>query len=143
MMRAAVTASGRPDFVGFGLYLRAQREGRGLSVDDVARSTKIPPTLIGALEEGQAERFPEQVFVINYVRSYARAVGLSPDDAVGRYQGIPGVPQPESFDPSALEVERRDQALNRAWWFGAMVSWVTLALAWTAMAERVLRYSNR
>ncbi len=49
------------DFVDFGTWLRTQREGRGLSVEDLARSTKIPPTLIGALEEGQSERFPENV----------------------------------------------------------------------------------
>jgi cytoskeletal protein RodZ len=131
------------DFVGFGLFLRAQRQGRGLSVDDVARSTKIPPTLIGALEDGQADRFPEQVFVLNYVRSYARAVGLSPDDAVARFQDIPGAPQPTSFDPAALEEARRESALTRAWWFAAVVSWVALGLAWATVADRVLRYASR
>lgn len=141
MMQAV--GSSAQDFIGFGSYLRTQREGQGLSVDDVARSTKIPPTLIGALEDGQAERFPERVFVLNYVRSYARAVGLSPDDAVARYQGIPGVPRAEAFDPSALEVVRRDKALTWAWWFGALVAWVAVGVAWSAMAERVGRYASR
>ena len=65
----------------FGRYLKQQRELRGLSVDDVVKATRIPPTLVGALETGHGERFPERVFVVNYIKSYARVVGLSPDDA--------------------------------------------------------------
>ena len=74
-----------PDYLDFGRYLQLQRELRGLSVDDVARQTKISPTLVSALESGQAERFPERVFVLNYVRSYAQAVGLKPDEVLSRF----------------------------------------------------------
>lgn len=137
------TVAGSAGFAGFGLYLRGQRQGRGLSVDDVARSTKIPPTLIGALEAGQSERFPEQVFVLNYVRSYARAVGISPDETVARFQELPGAPRPSTFDPAALERDRRRSAITRAWWAGALVSWAALALAWAHMADRIARYASR
>jgi cytoskeletal protein RodZ len=103
----------------FGRYLQQQRELRGLSVDDVVKATRIPPTLIGALETGHGERFPERVFVVNYIRSYARVVGLSPDDALNRYHELPGAEPPPAFDPTQLEAERQ----HRAWtvlWGGAV-----------------------
>jgi cytoskeletal protein RodZ len=80
------------DHADFGKYLSQQRELRGMSRDEVARATKIPPTLLAALEAGQVERLPERVFVLNYVRAYAQVIGLAPEDAVLRYEEVDGVP---------------------------------------------------
>lgn len=131
------------DYVFFGQYLRSQRELRGMSLDQVAQTTKIPLTLIDALEEGQAERFPERVFVMNYIRSYASAVGLSADDAVNRFQEIPGSPKPDAFDPAALEVVRRERAVSAMWVTIASTLVLVMALAFQAMHELVLRFANR
>jgi cytoskeletal protein RodZ len=130
-------------YVSFGQYLRQQRELRGLSLEQIARTTKIPPTLIEALEDGQAERFPERVFVMNYIRSYAGAVGLSADDAVNRFQEIPGSPRADEFDPAALEVVRQERALSAMWVTIAAVLLVVAALAFQAMYDLSLRYANR
>jgi cytoskeletal protein RodZ len=103
------------DFLEFGRYLQTQRELRGLSLEEISAQTKIPPTLLGALESGQAERFPERIFVLNYIRSYAVAVGLSADDAVNRFHEIPESPKAEPFDPVALEAARRARARPAVW----------------------------
>ena len=132
-----------PDYLHFGRYLQQQRELRGLSLDEVARQTKIPPTLIGALEAGQSERFPERIFVLNYIRSYAGAVGLSPDDAVNRFHEIPESPKAEHFDPQALEVDRRARASTAMWATIAGVAVVSLLLALSAMYELAIRYTHR
>lgn len=132
-----------PDYVGFGRYLQIQRELRGLSVDEIASKTKIPPTLIGALESGQAERFPERVFVLNYIRSYASVVGLSPDDAVNRFHEIPESPKAEHFDPAALETVRRAHASSAVWSSVAIAVLLGSALALNAMYELALRYAHR
>lgn len=131
------------DYAGFGRYLRQQRELRGLSLEAVAQSTKIPPTLIGALEQGHAERLPERVFLLNYIRSYAAAVGLSPDDAVARYDEIPGAPRAAAFDPAALEQARRERALTVASVVAAAVALLAAALVGQAMYEAALRWANR
>lgn len=132
-----------PDYLHFGRYLQLQRELRGLSLDDIARQTKIPPTLIGALESGQAERFPERIFVLNYIRSYAGAVGLSPDDAVNRFHEIPESPKAEHFDPAALEVDRRKHASSAMWTTIAAVVVASMLLALNGMYELALRYTHR
>lgn len=96
------------DHVEFGKYLSQQRELRGLSRDDVARETKIPPTLIAALEAGQVERLPSRIFVVNYIKAYAQVIGLSPEEAVLRYEEVDrAVPAPS---PVQLERERRKRA---------------------------------
>lgn len=100
------------DFTVFGRYLARQRELRGLSREDVAQSTKIPPTLVAALEEGQPDRLPERVFVLNYIRAYAGAIGLSPDEALNRFHEIPEtVVEPEA-SPKELESMRRARAVK-------------------------------
>jgi cytoskeletal protein RodZ len=131
------------DYVAFGAYLRLQREARGLSVDQVAQQTKIPPTLVGALESGQGERFPERVFLLNYIRSYAQAVGLSADDTLNRFHEVPEAPKAPEFDPGALESERRAKASERLWIIAAVAAVVTLALTLSAMHEVALRYTQR
>jgi cytoskeletal protein RodZ len=131
------------DYVQFGRYLQLQRELRSLSVEDIARQTKIPPTLIGALEAGQSERFPERIFVLNYIRSYASAVGLSPDDAVNRFHEIPESPKAEHFDPQALEIDRRARASTVLWTTIAGILVVGLLLGLSAMYDLAIRYTHR
>lgn len=96
------------DHVDFGKYLSQQRELRGMSREDVARATKIPPSLISALEAGQVERLPSRIFVVNYIKSYAQVIGLAPEEALLRYEEVDkATPAPT---PAALERERRKRA---------------------------------
>ena len=97
------------DHVEFGKYLSQQRELRGLSRDEVSQVTKISPSLIAALEEGQMERLPSRVFVVNYIRAYATVIGLAPEEAILRYEEVDkATPEPS---PVVLERARR----RRAW----------------------------
>ena len=98
------------DHASFGRFLSQQRELRGLSRDAVAQATRIPPTLIAALEEGLPQRLPERMYVLNYIRSYAQVVGLSYDEAVTRYEEIEGVQAEPELSPKELEQRRRKRA---------------------------------
>lgn len=99
------------DYADFGKYLVQQRELRGLSREDVSRATKIPPSLLMALETGQAERLPSRVFVVNFLKAYASVVGLEQDEVLLRYEEIAGSPQPEPdvLTPAEGEKKRRRQ----------------------------------
>lgn len=130
-------------FVEFGRELRAQREQRGLPLEGVARTTKIPPTILVALEEGQATRFPERVFMLNYLRSYAQAVGLPPEDVVRRFDALPAAEKSESFDPAALELARREQALTVAWVLLAAVLLVVALFTFDSLGTLAERSTHR
>ncbi|MBI3185082.1 MAG: helix-turn-helix domain-containing protein [Myxococcales bacterium] len=97
------------DFSDFGRYLAQQRELRGMSREDVSRATKIPATLIVALESGQVDRLPARVFVLNYVKAYSQVIGLSSEEAVLRFEEVDCTVQ-STPPPAALERDRRRKA---------------------------------
>ncbi|MER2559784.1 MAG: helix-turn-helix domain-containing protein [Myxococcaceae bacterium] len=96
----------------FGKFLIAHRERKGLSRSELVRVTKLPSLLVGAIEDGETEKWPERVFVVNALRSYAGAVGLSVDETLARFDGLPDAPKDSDFDPKALEQQRREHAIS-------------------------------
>jgi cytoskeletal protein RodZ len=74
----------------FGRWLLQERELRDLSREEVARLTRLAPGVVEALESGDAGRMPPRAYLLGYLRSYATAVGLDPDDLVLRWQEADG-----------------------------------------------------
>jgi cytoskeleton protein RodZ len=72
---------------GIGEALRSTRERRGLSIDDVARDTRISPRFLEALEAEQFDELPAPVYVRGFLRSYASYLKIEAqpllDDLVG------------------------------------------------------------
>src|SRR5436190_15517794 len=69
----------------FGLALRRAREERALSLGEVAVATKVPRTSLELIEAGSLEGLPADVFVRGFIRSYARAVGVSEVQPLAQY----------------------------------------------------------
>ena len=65
-----------------GSRLRAAREAKQLSVREVAKTTKIPVDALDALEANDVARLPGGIFSRGFVRSYAAAVGLHPEQTL-------------------------------------------------------------
>ena len=61
---------------------RRQRERRGVTLETIAQSTKVPASLFAGLERGDCSRWPGGVYSRAYLRAYAEAIGLDPDEAV-------------------------------------------------------------
>ncbi len=87
-------------------YLRAQRERASLSIEDIARVTKIPERSLRQLEEGKFEELPADVFVRGFLRSYARVVGVNPDDVVRRYAMCGLDPAPVASELAQVAAEQ-------------------------------------
>ena len=68
-----------------GQYLRRQREARRMSLEEVARATRVPLASMERIESGQFDELPGEVFVRGFLRSYARAVEISGDEVLARY----------------------------------------------------------
>jgi len=62
--------------------LRAAREAKGLTVAAIAAQTRITQRHVEALDRGDLASLPGRPYVVGFVRSYARAVGLDPNDLV-------------------------------------------------------------
>ena len=76
------------DQASIGRYLSAQRQLRGISLDDLSARTKIPRRNLERLESGA---FDGQLdgFVRGFVRTVAEALGLDPREAVMRIVAEP------------------------------------------------------
>jgi Domain of unknown function (DUF4115)/Helix-turn-helix domain len=68
-----------------GDLMRGERATLGKSLLDVQRELKIKATYIAAIENADISAFETQGFVAGYVRSYARYLGMDPDDAFARF----------------------------------------------------------
>src|SRR5512143_3176005 len=69
----------------FGRWLARERELRGRSRDEVGQAIKLAPGVVEALEAGEEARIPPRTYVVGYLRGYAAAVGLDPDEVVLRF----------------------------------------------------------
>jgi cytoskeleton protein RodZ len=59
-----------------GERLRAAREEKGLSLEDIAAQTRIPRRHLESLERGEWESLPAPTYTTGFAKSYASAVGL-------------------------------------------------------------------
>jgi cytoskeleton protein RodZ len=69
-----------------GRYLKTERESRNLSLRDVFKSTRINERLLKAIEEDKYELLSSPVYVKGFLDTYARYLGLDPNDISLRYQ---------------------------------------------------------
>lgn len=77
--------------------LRETRTKRGLSLPDVEQVTRINRTYLQAIEDGRFEELPAPVYARGFVRSYARHLGLDPEEAVA---AVPSdLPRPLGLEP--------------------------------------------
>jgi cytoskeleton protein RodZ len=59
-----------------GEQLRVAREGKGLSLEDVAAQTRIPLRHLASIETGDWENLPAPTYTIGFAKNYAGVVGL-------------------------------------------------------------------
>ena len=84
------------------LWLRTGRANKGLSLEAVAKITKIQPRILERLEAGRLEGLPAEVFVRGFVRNFARCVGLDEAEALERYTAAAGQPTAPTAAARAL-----------------------------------------
>ena len=60
----------------FGASLRRERELRGVSLQEIAASTKIGVSMLQAIEDDRFDKLPQGLFVRGFVREYARFLAL-------------------------------------------------------------------
>lgn len=86
----------------FGERLKRHRERRGVTLQAIAQATKISASLFAALERGDCSRWPAGVYSRAYVRAYAEAIGLDPEEVVEDFSAaFVETAHPESFEKPA------------------------------------------
>ena len=76
-----------------GTELRDARKALGMSYADVSALTKIQPQFLESIETLAKSELPSIGYVLGYVRTYAKAMGLDDTSAVARYKVDSEVPE--------------------------------------------------
>jgi len=83
----------RDESVGF--FLRSLRENQGITVDEVARQTRIRGAYIDAIEDDRFDALPGRAYALGFVRTYAEYLGADVEAAARSVQAsIAGIPTP-------------------------------------------------
>ena len=61
------------------------REGRGVSLEQIARSTRIGMFYLRAIERGQIDKLPGGIYRRSYIAQYARAIDYSAEDLMEKF----------------------------------------------------------
>lgn len=69
-----------------GANLRAARERVGWSLPELATALRIRPQYLEALEAGRIGELPGNAYALGFLRIYASALGLDPDDVAKRFK---------------------------------------------------------
>lgn len=69
----------------FGQRLQREREMRGITLEEIATSTKIGTRSLRALEEEDFDQLPGGIFNKGFVRAYAKYLGIDEEQAVADY----------------------------------------------------------
>lgn len=69
----------------FGRRLVTARERSGVTIEEISKTTKIGTSLLTALEEGDASRWPKGIFRRAFFRDYVVAIGLPTEPLVAEF----------------------------------------------------------
>ena len=63
---------------------------RGISLEEIAASTKIQIQYLQALENNQFDELPGEIFVKGFIRSYGKTIGCNAEDLISAYDETMG-----------------------------------------------------
>lgn len=95
-----------------GTRLKEARLSKGYSLDDLQEITKIQKRYLMGIEEGNYSMMPGSFYVRAFIKQYAEAVGLNPEELLETYKNdIPGaqneqVSQSMSQSPSRRKITK-------------------------------------
>ena len=122
-----------------GQRLRAAREQKELSLEDVASQTRIPQRHLESIESAQWENLPAPTYTIGFAKSYASAVGLDRTEIGDQLREEMGG---QRFSSTHSEViEAADPARTMPKWLvmGAVIAVIVLVILMTWVNSRSLQ----
>jgi transcriptional regulator with XRE-family HTH domain len=69
-----------------GIFLKKEREANNISLEEVARQTKISPLYLEHIEKNEFEKIPQGPYIKGYISSYSRAIGCDAEKLIHLYE---------------------------------------------------------
>src|SRR5947209_4347333 len=121
-----------------GERLRAAREEKGLSLDDIAAQTRIPRRHLDSIENADWDALPAPTYTTGFAKSYASAVGLDRTEIGDQLRAEMGG---QRFAANQAEVfEAADPARTMPKWLvlGGVVAVIVLVIVMSWLNSRSL-----
>lgn len=119
------TEEGQEQGPGPGEQLRRAREAMGRSLEDISEELRLSVDQVRSLEAEAFHRLPGEAYVRGYLRNYAAAVGIPPEEVMVAYdQECEGSGESSREEESPLVPAPERPLIEHPW----RVVWVSLAL---------------
>jgi cytoskeleton protein RodZ len=126
------------EFPSVGERLRAAREEKGFSLEDLAAETRIPLRHLESLEAGDWDQLPAPTYTIGFAKSYASAVGLDRAEIGDQLRAEMGGYRADT--PTVEHFEPVDPARTMPKWLvlSAIVAIIAVVIVFSWMRSRAL-----
>ncbi|MCS6797126.1 MAG: helix-turn-helix domain-containing protein [Myxococcota bacterium] len=121
-----------------GRRLRAERELRGMSLEEVASGTRIPLRVLERIEADRFDELPADVFARGYLRAYARLLGIDPAPVLALYERSRAPAHGSGLPPGSVLAQPERGAR-----FGVAIVVVILLILFTLALSIVLQPRQR
>ncbi|GAB6931427.1 helix-turn-helix domain-containing protein [Paenibacillus sp. JCM 10914] len=107
-----------------GQQLREARLQKGMSLDDVQEMTKIRKRYLEAIEAGDYKVLPGSFYVRAFIKTYAEAVGIDPEELLeGHKQDVPKNEPEATMEPVIQKRASRPAAERNMKWLPTLLMW--------------------
>lgn len=92
-----------------GSRMKEARESKGLSLEEVQENTKIQKRYLQAIENNEFKILPGKFYTRAFIREYAAAVGLDPEQVMEEHKGeLPTYEDEEAIQYSRVQKTRKE-----------------------------------
>ena len=121
-----------------GERLREAREAAGLTLEEIATSTRIPTRHLESIEAGDYGRLPAPTYTVGFAKNFAGAVGLDRAEIGEQIRAEMGGTRPVSTASDVFEPADPARAMPKWLIFGAIGGILLVALLFNWLSNRSL-----
>lgn len=126
------------DVPSVGERLRAARQEKDLSLEDIAAQTRIPRRHLEAIEAADWDRLPAPTYTIGFARSYAGVVGLDRAEVADQLRSEMGGQRTSSTAAEVFEPADPARTMPKSLVIGAILAVIVLVLVMSWLSRRSL-----
>jgi len=121
-----------------GERLRQAREASGVSLEEIATTTRIPTRHLESLEAGDFARLPAPTYTIGFAKNFAAAVGLDRTEIGDQLRAEMGGSRPAMTTPEVFEPADPARAMPKWLIFAAIAALILFALLYNWLNNRAI-----
>jgi cytoskeletal protein RodZ len=119
-----------------GDILKNRREELGHDLREISNTLKIKYDYLKAIEDGDLEKLPQEVYVKGYIREYAEHLRIDPEAAINAYVQQISPPQVENKDIPEKEPEKRKIPKIGYVLISLLFILITITLSYTIFSQK-------